>query len=275
MTCAWNELLAILPHSICQEVDRLGRDHMEELRLRMNAPPEVHIGDRHICLKGIIRREDLEHVINAASRYSPWSAASTAQGYLSISGGHRIGICGEVVIKDGAVTGFRSLRSLCIRVARDYSGIVKEPDTLHGSVLIIGAPGWGKTTLLRDLIRQISQTLTVGVVDERGELFPPGFQEGKRMDVLTGCPKTVGIEMLLRTMGPEYIAVDEITAEEDCQALVKAANCGVSLLATVHGAAASDLLQRKIYQPLIQQNIVDTLLVLRRDKSYVTERMTA
>lgn len=275
MMCAWNELLAILPHRIRGEVDRLGKSSLQELRLRINAPPELILGQKRIWLKECTVRQDLNFVINAASRYSPWSAASAAQGYLTVSGGHRIGICGEVICKDGVVTGIREVYSLCIRVARDFPGIARDLAMLTGSVLILGAPGWGKTTLLRDLIRQISEIQAVAVVDERGELFPDGFQQGKQVDVLSGCPKVIGIEMLLRTMGPECIAVDEITAEADCQALIQAANCGVRLLATAHAASLSDFRCRRVYRLLAEQNVIDTLLILRRDKSYVTERMTA
>ena len=210
--------------------------------------------------------------INAASRYSPWAAATTAQGYLTAPGGHRIGLCGEVVCKDGIVTGIREISSLCIRVARDFPGIAKRAADATGSILILGAPGWGKTTLLRDLIRQIGEKQCVSVVDERGELFPEGLERGKKTDVLTGCPKSPGIDMVLRTMGPDCIAVDEITAEADARALLRAANCGVRLLATAHGTSAADLRRRSVYRPLAESGVFQTLLILRQDKSFRAER---
>ena len=114
----------------------------------------------------------------------------------------------------------------------------------------------------------------MAVVDERGELFPEGFQQGKRMDVLTGVPKEYGIEMLLRTMGPDCIAVDEITAEVDCRMLIRASGCGISLLATAHAVSLSDFSQRSVYRPLLNNHVFDVYLVLRRDKSYTMERMT-
>lgn len=94
------------------------------------------------------------------------------------------------------------------------------------------------------------------------------------MDVLTGCPKPAGIEMVLRTMGPSCIAVDEITAQADCGALIQASNCGVRLLATAHAASVQDLLNRSVYRPLVENRIFEMLLILRRDKSYIVERMT-
>jgi stage III sporulation protein AA len=185
-------------------------------------------------------------------------------------------MCGEAVMQEGVVTGIRCATALCIRVARDFPGIAENVDCSE-SVLIIGSPGRGKTTLLRDLIRQRSEKLceSVAVVDERGELFPGNsFPKGARTDVLTGCDKPHGIEMLLRTMGPGCIAVDEITAEADCNALIQAGWCGVKLFATAHAADKRDLLSRPIYGRLVDSGIFDTLLIMAPDKSWRRERVS-
>lgn len=273
MNCAWKELLGILPPRLRRCVDRQGKEGLQELRLRLNAPPEL------ICATGIcsvnetVTREDLAFCINAASQYSPWAATTAAKGFLTAPGGHRIGICGTVVCRNGAVTGFCDISSLCIRVARDFPGIAQKAERISGSILIIGAPGWGKTTLLRDLCRRIGEQQTVCVVDERCEVFPEGFNRGVRVDVLLGCPKVFGIEMLLRTMSPSYIAVDEITAAEDCRALVQAANCGVKLIATAHGNSMEDFFQRNVYRVAAEHSLFQTVLLLRQDKTYTVERM--
>lgn len=273
MICAWKELLAILPHWMRKDTDALGSGTLREIRLRTNAPPELVLAGSSLFLDRPVTCEDLQHTVNTASSYSPWAAATAARGYLTAKGGHRIGICGDVVCRNGIVTGMGTVTSLCIRVAGDYPGIAAGLEKLPGSVLILGAPGWGKTTLLRDLARQVSRRETVCVVDERRELFPPQFLPGKRMDVLTGCSKQTGIPRLLRTMGPQCIAVDEITEPEDVRALLLAANCGVRLLATVHGDSESDFLHRQVYQPLLESRVFDTLVILSSNNTYTTERM--
>lgn len=273
MMCAWKPLLSILPKPLRDDVDKLGSEQLQAIRMRINAPPELVTGGKSIWLKKSITREDLHFVVNTASRYSAWAADTVTQGYLTAPGGHRIGICGKTALREKEICAVRDITALCIRIARDFPGIASGVPEKAGSILIIGAPGWGKTTLLRDLIRQISRCYAISVVDERGELFPDGFICGERTDILTGCPKTIGIEMLLRTMGPQYIAVDEITAEEDCSAIIQAANCGVHFLATAHAGSLEDFLKRNLYKELIAHNIFQLLLILREDKSYTMERI--
>lgn len=276
MRCAWNELLSFLPQWLRRDVDNLGRESLRELRLRLEQQPELVVAEGSIRLDRIVRQEDLKQCISGASRYSPWNAASMEHGYLTAPGGHRIGICGEAVIKDRTMAGIREVTSVCIRVARDFPGIADQAAKLNGSILILGPPGWGKTTLLRDLIRQLADRGEhVAVVDERGELFPLGgdFQRGSSTDVLSGCPKAIGIDMVLRTMGPSVIAVDEITAKRDCEALIHALWCGVRLVATAHAASVRDFRTREIYRPLLETGIFANVLLMRRDKSWRLERM--
>lgn len=273
MICAWQELLAVLPAWMRNEVDELGSKNLQELRLRINAPPELVFSENSLWLSHNIAEEDLNYTVNMACKYSPWTACSVAQGYLTIVGGHRMGLCGEAVLQENHMTGIKNISSLCIRVARDFPGCAEKGASLSGSILILAPPGWGKTTLLRDLIRQLEKQEHICVVDERGELFPEGISRGKRIDVLSGCSKQDGISMLLRTMGPSCIAVDEITDHQDTQALMQAANCGVRLLATAHAMSVSDFRQRHIYRPLLENRIFDWLLVLKKDKTYILERM--
>ena len=273
MTCAWDKLLMILPQWLAEAVDRHQPACLQEIRMRYGTHPELNLGNRSLWLNRLVSDSDLSFVVNTASGYSPWSASTTAQGFLTAAGGHRIGLCGEAVIKDGAPSGIRNIQSLCIRVARDYSGIGCRIAEYSGSILILGPPGSGKTTMLRDVLRNIAVSDTVSVVDERGELFPVSFTKGKRMDVLTGCPKPEGIDMLLRTMGPSCIGVDEITSEQDCDAIIRAGWCGVRMIATAHAYSVRDLCQRPIYRKLSACGLFDHVFVLNRDKTWKEERM--
>lgn len=277
MICAWTELLIILPEQLRTSVDQLGHDNLQELRLRLGKPPELVFGSKRIHLQGSVTGDDLNFCVNTASRYSPWAAESVRRGYITAPGGHRIGLCGQAVVRQGSVEGIRDLTSLCIRVARDFPGISKNLGSYPGSMLIIGSPGSGKTTLLRDLIRQLSNNRQGGVtvVDERGELFPreAGFHSGPSTDVITGCSKEQGIDIVLRCMGPSVIAVDEITSEQDCEALLRAGYCGVDLLATAHAACVDDLHSRPVYRKIVSSGVFQWIVILQRDNSWGVERM--
>ena len=273
MICAWDQLLNILPGWIADDVDKYEKHDLLELRLRLGQVPELVLKERPLWLEKSVSKSDLGFVINTASRYSPWSASTISSGYITAPGGHRIGICGDAVVKQGTMEGIRQVSSLCIRVARDYPGLCGAAGSLEGNILIIGPPGYGKTTLLRDLIRQVAATEPAGVVDERGELFPEGMARGKRMDVLTGCNKAEGLDVLIRTMSPRVIAVDEITSEKDCEALIRAGWCGVRLLATAHAASQKDLQTRPLYKSLLQSGLFDHLIILKRDKTWYEEKI--
>lgn len=276
MNCGWESFLAVLPPGIRKDVNTYGREALQELRLALGYPPVLVMGTGRRALSGRISRENLAFVVNAASRYSPWAAGSQAQGYLTAPGGHRIGLCGEAVVTDGVFRGIRCVTSACLRVARDFPGLARDVGGIRGSVLILGPPGSGKTTLLRDLIRQRAARGwgSVAVVDERGEIFPEnGFDRGMGVDVLTGCPKVQGLDIVLRTMGPATVAVDEITGGADCEALVRCGWCGVDLLATAHAHCREDLFRRPVYRPLVEGELFDTLLILQRDKTYRREGM--
>lgn len=273
MMCAWRELLAILPPRLRPEVDRLGKNTLQELRLRVNRPPVLCMNRERRELAMRITQDEVDFVVNTASRYSPWACETLRHGYLTAPGGHRIGVCGEVVIQKESITGIRKVCMLCIRVAREFPGISRDLNTLKGNLLILGPPGAGKTTLLRDLIRKLSARYPVAVVDERQELFPEGVEMGMA-DVLSGCKKAIGMEMLLKTMGPEIIAVDEITSDADCQGLLNVANCGVRLLATAHAGSRKEFRERAVYQPLLEKKLFDHVIVLDRNKTFTVERMT-
>ena len=275
MTCPWNELLGILPMWLKCRLNEDAQRNLQELRLRIGSPPELNFGNRQLWLDKTVLIEDLNFILNTASQYSPWSVMTQSMGYITAPGGHRIGICGDFTIKDGKPSALRSISSICIRIARDFPGIGKDVDLGTGSLLILGPPGSGKTTLLRDLSRRISEKDTVVVVDERKEIFPPGFQKGKRMDVILGTPKDHGIGIALRTMGPDWIVVDEITAIRDSGILRHTAGCGVRLLASAHAFSVEDYKERPAYRQLWREAVFDKILVLNRSKMMTYERIVA
>lgn len=278
MKCAWESFVNLLPLWMRDTVDKLGKNNLRELRMRINAPPELVFGDQSIFLERFVRREDISFLINLATQYSPWASETVEAGYITIPGGHRIGLCGSVISGNDIQRKFKIVTSLCIRISRDFPGIAKKA-AVDGSVLIIGKPGSGKTTFLRDLIRQLSllDKNRIAVVDERNELFPTVngafcFDTGVRVDVLSGGNKAFGVESVLRNMTPTVIAVDEITAEADTNALLHSAGCGVSFLATAHASNIKDLQSRPIYRTLIDFALFEHLVVLEPDMSWHIER---
>ena len=191
-----------------------------------------------------------------------------AQGYLTAPGGHRIGLCGE-----GAGETLREVTSVCIRIARDYSGIAAGLP-MEGNLLILGPPGSGKTTLLRDYLRQRARRSAVAVVDERREIFPEGFDHSGSLDVLSAVEKGRGMDMVLRCMSPSVIAVDEITCADDCSALLRAAWCGVDLVATAHARSLRDLRERPVYRPLLDTMLFEKAVVLDADQRWHIREVT-
>lgn len=280
MKCAWQAYLNLLPQWMRKDVDNLGKNTLQELRLRIGRPPELVLKDGSRYLDKIVSSDDLSYCVNAASHYSPWASSTISSGYITAQGGHRVGICGDIVASNGEIRTIKNVTSLCIRVARDFPGIGLQASKINGNVLIIGEPGSGKTTLLRDIIRQKSNEGkgAVAVVDERKELLPLAgalfcFPPGNATEVLSGCSKSAGIEMLIRTMNPRWIAVDEITAEADCMAMIHAGWCGVSLLATAHAKSARDFMHRPVYAPLVSSKLFETIIVMQPDKSWKLERV--
>lgn len=270
MKCMSKELTGILPIAIREYVKGMDLSQIMEIRLKVGCPVLVRQRKEEKTLSHRVLQEDLSFVINAASRYSPWNCISAAKGYLTAPGGHRIGICGEGILDRGMVQGIRNPSSVCIRVAKEIPGVAANVD-LRDSLLIIGPPGSGKTTLLRDLIRRIclEKRGFISVVDERGEIFPhiggkSCFDSGTA-DVLTGCSKQEGIEMVLRSMGPDWIAVDEITAKQDCDALLQAGWCGVKLIATVHAGSVDDFMRRPVYRPLVESKLFRNGIIMTVD----------
>ncbi len=250
----------------------------EELRLRAGQPIRAQMdGAERPLSELVVSAEDLRETVSRAARYSVHSFSDAlAQGYLPLEGGHRLGVCGTAVLQSGVMTGIRVISSLNLRIARPQSGVADAilPQLLDGSTvhstLILSPPGFGKTTVLRDLIYQLSERgFRVGVADERGELAAmrdgvPQFPVGAQTDVLDGCSKAVGALLLLKTMSPSVIALDEVTAPADVDAIAFAGHCGVRILATAHAADLQDLSKRPLYQNLLSLAVFERVVCIRK-----------
>ena len=267
---AFQEILDVLPGRL----QTLDFSDVQELRLRVGQAPAVLENGREQRLFGLVRPGELDGILQRATSYSAHACqGALRQGYVTLPGGHRIGVCGGAVIKNGEMTGFRTVSSLCIRFARD----IRLDETallpsLTESCLILGAPGAGKTTLLRACIRALSNSgERMCVCDDRGEISAmtdegAQFDLGPQTDVLTGVLKSEGMMLLLRAMSPTWIAADEITARRDLEAMEQISYCGVRLLATAHAKDLQELRARPLYRELLSLEIFKRFLVLQPDR---------
>ncbi len=258
----------LMPRKIQASLSDLSSCSPEELRLRVGQPPSVLAGGKERFVSAErVEEQDLARVLEKATGASLYHAAEAMrQGYYCV-GPLRIGICGRVT---AGGRGFSSYTSLCVRLSRECRGVCREAaDKLlkdgYRNTLIVSPPGGGKTTALRDLIRSFADRgLRMGVVDERGELSSEVYDLGRCSDVISGLDKLSGALLLLRSMTPQIIAADEISAPTDVAAIREIYGCGTGILATAHASDREDLLRRRAYRDLIGDGIFSRLLVIRQ-----------
>ncbi len=260
------QLLHYLPLSLRGQIGEEDLDGAEEIRVRVRQPLEINYRDRRVRQFGTVGQEDLYEMLNYMTGYSLCALEEEIrQGFFTVEGGHRVGLCGHMSYHgtdDGERTDvLYDISGVNIRIARELKGCARELVTCirsGGSIcntLIFAPPGVGKTTYLRDCIRMLStgepgwQGIKVGVVDERSEIAAcrRGVMQndlGPRTDVLDNCPKAVGMQMLLRSMSPEVIAVDELGGETDYEAVAQAMRTGVRILGTVHAKSRREVMEK-------------------------------
>lgn len=271
-------------------------DRLQEIRLRVNVPAAVWIDNREWFVdaegmlmdrqpgSGAYRAEELEMILKHLCQYSVYAFTDEIrQGFLTIQGGHRIGLSGQVILEEqDRIRNLKYIRYLNIRIAHEIKGVAdKVLPYLYDSrgqalnTLLISPPGCGKTTMLRDIIRYLSngtkygRGMNVSVVDERSEIagsYLGAAQNdvGIRTDVLDGCPKQEGMMLLIRAMSPQVLAVDELGSEGDIKALQMASGCGCRLIATIHGSSLEEVRNKKYMRNVIEGRLFERYLVLTR-----------
>ncbi|MHB9095282.1 MAG: stage III sporulation protein AA [Eubacteriales bacterium] len=301
------DILPVLPNKIRELVTELPGEmleQIEEIRLRQGKPLMVGLMREDVIVTAlgqpssvpefgyIVTDKDLQRTVQLISGSSVYAFEEEIKnGFITVKGGHRVGIAGKVNVDRGRVRTIKYITGLNIRIAREVIGaadrvmpyLVDPVSKEFHHTLIISPPRCGKTTLMRDIVRQISMGMpkldikgyTVGVVDERSEIAGcfngvPQKDVGIRTDVLDGCPKAEGMMMLIRAMGPQIIATDEIGKQEDASALEEALNAGIKVLTTAHGADWQEISQRPVFKYIIEQGIFERLVILGRSKGVGT-----
>ncbi len=279
------ELLPARWQQAARRVPDYRKARAEEFRLRAGRPMTLVTPEGELFVSDELPRQsvtqaDLEQLCDVVTGYSRYAATEAmGKGYLVGRGGFRVGLCGTVVLRQGVGVNLRDISSATVRISRQVSGLCGSVSELlpegeaFESTLIAAPPGAGKTTLLREMAAALSNgsetrpALRVGIVDERGELAGmyrgvPQLDVGFHTDVLDGCPKALGIPMLVRSANPQVIVVDEITAEEDLRAMTAAANCGVTLLATIHALDGEELRRKPLFPMLEAAQVFRRLVTI-------------
>lgn len=284
------QVFALLPDRLQRSMPDMTDDvlaHVEEIRLRAGRPLTLTISDTVQRMNGpVVEQQELERLLHTASKWSIHTVLDQlCGGYVTIEGGHRLGVVGTAVMEQERVRMIRNISSINMRIARQIKGCASNLalQIIRGktakNTLIAAPPGAGKTTLLRDAVRICSEGgLRVSVADERGELAAMWQGEaqmdlGPNTDVLTGCPKAQAVQIMLRGMNPQIIAVDEITAPEDVHAMELAVGCGAGVFATAHAQDEEDLRRRPVYRALLAAGVFEKIVMLGRHGGQRTIRV--
>ncbi|WP_084134577.1 stage III sporulation protein AA [Paenibacillus harenae] len=306
----------LLPTELKTLLERLPeqmQEQLEEIRIREGRPLEIGFRgqSRFMMIDGNLRQtadgaykpsaDTCRKLLERITNYSLYAMEEELRrGFITVSGGHRIGLAGRTILDGGSVRGIRDIGAFNIRVAREVIGasahllpklIDRTRKTLH-STLILAPPQQGKTTLVRDIARTVSYGLwpayevsgwqgrKVGIVDERSEIAAcvrgiPTFDVGPRTDVMDACPKAEGMMMLLRSMSPEVLIADEIGRPEDGEAIREASHAGISIVATAHAYDLQDARGRPVLRKLLDEGAFTYVVELKRTEQGVMHRVVS
>lgn len=279
-----DELRKIFSESILNFISEYLRSSaLQEIRIRIEKPVIVIDEAGEHVLKYIVSREDVKYILQRISNYSLYACEEDIrQGFITIKGGHRVGLAGECVMEDGKIKTIKNISSLNIRICKEIKGCSKEiieciyNDKKIYNTMIISPPKCGKTTILRDIARVLSEKgKKISIIDERSEVAAcyhgvPQMDVGIRTDVLDNCLKSEGMIMAIRSLSPEVIVCDEIGTIKDVEALYMAFNSGVNIIVTIHGDSIEDLYNRKVFTEIINNNILKRVVILGTSKGVGT-----
>ncbi|WP_455538135.1 stage III sporulation protein AA [Terrisporobacter sp.] len=295
-----DEIINSLSLNLREKIKNIKRESIEEIRLRINKPLIINgkqkdyfyneknkTLDTNMDNAYVVTKEDIEQTFQIICKYSIHSFMDDIKkGFITLRGGHRVGIVGKVIVQEGRVENIKHISSLNIRISKEVKGcsdkvmnhIIKNSTEINNTI-IISPPQCGKTTLLRDIVRNLSngskkfnfKGVKVALIDERNEiagsyLGVPQMNVGIRTDIIETCPKDIGIIMVLRSMSPNVIVTDEIGTEKDIKALYTALNGGVGLITTVHGDSIDDIRNRKELRNLLDENLFKKVILLSARK---------
>jgi len=303
---AYYEILDFLDSELTDVLSKIPKDiieRVEEIRLRNGKPLMINLGNKDYFISKnaelvsepsncvYINYKHIVKTFQLISNYSIYSIEEELKnGFVTVRGGHRVGVTGKAIYGINGLETIRDISSLNIRIAKEIIGvsdaimeyIIRKPNTIYNT-LLVSPPQCGKTTLLRDIIRNISNGMCdkkfhgikVGVVDERSEIGGtyrgyPQNDVGVRTDIIDGCQKYEGIMLLLRSMSPNVIATDEIGDEKDIKAIHEAIKAGVKIISTVHGNGLDDILSKPKLKNIISEKVFERIILIDNSKGVGT-----